>query len=420
MPKYTPTARELDDLELMRLGALGPEPRFAGPETGPMLVVPQPVADNATGRLQLVDPEGTTLASVTITATYAHEGGTGVVGDVQHTGEAASRPFHHLYVPAMQAREQYGPSTVVVPVDSAPSEDDIIAAGRAANGGRILFLCLTGHGTPQNLSAAGLVRATRAAAEPVEDAVVLAAPLARHDNGSMDAALLDRLLESYAPGADVVVPTSGGPLPANVRGIVAAENPQGLDRGAVVFFTGLSGSGKSTLATALVNHVAETGERRITSLDGDVVRRNLSKGLTFSTEDRETNIRRIGWVAAEIARHGGMAVCSPIAPFDSTRREVRRMVEAGNATFVLVHVSTPLEECERRDRKGLYARARRGEISDFTGISSPYEVPVDSDVVVNTTDLDVTSALEHVLDALKDRQVVSAFPAATQTPGPRG
>ena len=125
----------------------------------------------------------------------------------------------------------------------------------------------------------------------------------------------------------------------------------------------------------MIDSLLERGERTVTSLDGDVVRRNLSAGLTFSREDRETNIRRIGWVAAEISRHGGVAVCSPIAPFDATRQDVRAMTDAAGGAFFLVHVATPLEECERRDRKGLYAKARRGEIPDFTGISSPYEEP---------------------------------------------
>ena len=123
----------------------------------------------------------------------------------------------------------------------------------------------------------------------------------------------------------------------------------------MLFFTGLSGSGKSTLARSLVDLLLEQGERTVTSLDGDVVRRNLSAGLTFSREDRETNIRRIGWVAAEISRHGGVAVVSPIAPFDETRQQVRAMVDEAGGAFFLVHVATPLEECERRDRKGLYA-----------------------------------------------------------------
>ena len=130
------------------------------------------------------------------------------------------------------------------------------------------------------------------------------------------------------------------------------------------------------------------------------MRRHLSAGLTFSSEDRETNIRRIGWVAAEISRHGGVAVCSPIAPFDETRQQVRAMVDEAGGAFFLVHVATPLEECERRDRKGLYAKARRGEIPEFTGISSPYEEPDDADVRVDTTGRSIDDALADVTAAL--------------------
>ena len=168
----------------------------------------------------------------------------------------------------------------------------------------------------------------------------------------------------------------------------------------MLFFTGLSGSGKSTLARALMDRVLEQTPRSVTSLDGDVVRRHLSKGLSFSKEDRETNILRIGWVAAEIARHGGLAVCSPIAPFEETRQRVREMAEEAGGRFFLVHVATPLEECERRDRKGLYAKARAGEIPEFTGISSPYEEPRDADVVVDTTGRTIEAALHDVLAPL--------------------
>jgi sulfate adenylyltransferase len=134
-------------------------------------------------------------------------------------------------------------------------------------------------------------------------------------------------------------------------------------------------------------------------LDGDVVRHHLSKGLGFSREDRETNILRIGFVAAEIARHRGLAICSPIAPFESTRAEVRRMVERAGGGFVLIHVATPLEECERRDRKGLYAKARAGLIPDFTGISSPYEEPKNA-LKVDTTDRDIAECVAEILAAL--------------------
>ena len=144
----------------------------------------------------------------------------------------------------------------------------------------------------------------------------------------------------------------------------------------------------------------ESGLRTVTSLDGDVVRRNLSAGLTFSKEDRETNIRRIGWVAAEISRHGGVAICSPIAPFDATRKQVRAMVDAAGGAFVLVHVATPLEECERRDRKGMYAKARAGEIPEFTGISSPYDEPTDAAVHIDTTGRTIEDCLEDLMPVL--------------------
>jgi len=208
-----------------------------------------------------------------------------------------------------------------------------------------------------------------------------------------------RVVANYTDAGVVLEGLGGGSTrtPA-VDAVVTAESHR--ERGVVVFFTGLSGSGKSTLARALTDRILEQGDRTVTSLDGDVVRRNLSAGLSFSKEDRETNIRRIGWVAAEIARHGGVAICSPIAPFDATRKAVRQLVADAGGDFVLIHVATPLEECERRDRKGLYAKARAGEIPEFTGISSPYEVPGDATVVVDTTGRSVEDALGDVVAVL--------------------
>ncbi|MGH3661841.1 MAG: adenylyl-sulfate kinase, partial [Micromonosporaceae bacterium] len=144
----------------------------------------------------------------------------------------------------------------------------------------------------------------------------------------------------------------------------------------------------------------EDGERSVTLLDGDVVRRMLSSELTFSREHRDLNIRRIGFVASEVARHGGVALCCPIAPYAKTRAEIRDMVNAVGADFVLVHVATPLEVCEQRDRKGLYAKARAGTIPAFTGVSDPYEEPTDADLVINTDLISVDDAVEAVLDYL--------------------
>jgi sulfate adenylyltransferase len=224
--------------------------------------------------------------------------------------------------------------------------------------------------------------------------------VASRGDAEADQAFGERVVQAYAPGAVVGV-TGEGDLPDSVQEVVDFELPPPGEQGLVVFFTGLSGSGKSTLARALHDVVLERGERTITSLDGDVVRRNLSAGLTFSKADRETNIRRIGWVAAEISRHGGVAICSPIAPFDETRQQVRQYVADAGGAFFLVHVATPVEECERRDRKGLYAKARRGEIPEFTGISSPYEEPVDADVVVDTTGRTIEDCLTEIIEALE-------------------
>jgi sulfate adenylyltransferase len=189
------------------------------------------------------------------------------------------------------------------------------------------------------------------------------------------------------------------------RGVADPLTPDGsLNRhgeGVTVFFTGLSGSGKSTIASLLAVQLAEAG-RTVTLLDGDVVRTHLSQGLGFSKADRETNIRRIGWVAAEVTKHGGVAICAPIAPYAATRAAARQMVER-YGRFVLVHVSTPLEVCEARDRKGLYAKARSGELKEFTGISDPYEVPVDAELVLDTSEMDVEAAVSQALTLLAVR-----------------
>ena len=180
--------------------------------------------------------------------------------------------------------------------------------------------------------------------------------------------------------------------------VSTVEAPPGAGR--VVLFTGFSGSGKSTIARNVTDRLA--GQRTVTLLDGDVVRTHLSKGLGFSREDRDTNVRRIGWVAAEVAKHGGIAVCAPIAPYDETRRWVRALVEgaAGPGSMILVWVSTSLEVCEGRDTKGLYARARAGQLSGFTGIDDPYETPTDADLVIDTNDVSLDDAVEQVLAAV--------------------
>jgi len=167
-------------------------------------------------------------------------------------------------------------------------------------------------------------------------------------------------------------------------------------QGFTIFLTGLSGAGKSTVAKVLYARFLEMGDRPVSLLDGDIVRRNLSSGLSFSKEDRDINVRRIGFVAGEITKNRGIAICAPIAPYNATRKEIRNAIESYGG-FIEVHVSTPLEVCETRDRKGMYAKARAGLIKGFTGVDDPYEIPKSPEVRINTTDLTPTEAAQEIL-----------------------
>lgn len=178
--------------------------------------------------------------------------------------------------------------------------------------------------------------------------------------------------------------------------------PPPRQQGFTIFFTGLSGAGKSTIARVLYARFLEIGERPVTLLDGDIVRHNLSSELDFSREHRDINVRRIGFVAGEITKNRGIAICAPIAPYAATRREVRDGIK-GYGGFIEVYVSTPLEECERRDRKGVYAKARAGLIKGFTGVNDPYEVPEAPDVEIDTTDLTPDEAAQEILLYLGQR-----------------
>jgi sulfate adenylyltransferase len=183
-------------------------------------------------------------------------------------------------------------------------------------------------------------------------------------------------------------------FPEVVRELQRSYPPR--DRqGFTIFFTGLSGSGKSTVARILMTKFLEMGGRPVTLLDGDLVRKHLSSELGFSREHRDINIRRIGYVASEITKNGGIAICAPIAPYDAIRKEVRGMIDPLGG-FVLVHLSTSLEACEARDRKGLYAKARAGIVKQFTGISDPYESPADAEVVIDTNQMTPEESAQEV------------------------
>ncbi|MDP1929301.1 MAG: adenylyl-sulfate kinase [Thiobacillus sp.] len=174
------------------------------------------------------------------------------------------------------------------------------------------------------------------------------------------------------------------------------QTPPRERQGFTVFFTGLSGAGKSTLARSLAARLMEMGGRCVTLLDGDIVRRHLSSELGFTKAHRDINVRRIGFVASEITKNRGIAICAPIAPYRQTRRDVRRMIEAVGG-FIEIHVATPIETCEGRDRKGLYAKARAGLIPEFTGVSDPYEVPENPELSIDTTGLGIDEAVQQIL-----------------------
>ena len=204
----------------------------------------------------------------------------------------------------------------------------------------------------------------------------------------------------------------GGDIPAwftypEVVQELRRSYPPRHKQGVTVFFTGLSGSGKSTIANVLLTKFLEVGGRPVTILDGDLVRKHLSSELGFSKEHRDINIRRIGYVASEITKNGGIAICAPIAPYDALRKAVRSMVEPVGG-FILVHIATPLEVCEGRDRKGLYAKARAGIVKEFTGISDPYEEPKDAEVVIDTTDLTPEEAAQEIILHLEREGFIGA------------
>lgn len=379
MPDVSLSVSQLDALELVRLGALPAWPLGAAQGT---VTVPLSLdLDDGGGltQVELVDLEGVPFVRTSLGRT---SDGWVAQGTPTWLSARSSRPWETWHL---------GPDEVAghTGLVALPHGGDPAAAQSALRelGDRPLLLVLVSLEGDAGADADAL-RTVRLAQELAAEhpGTRLAIAPVPHDFTAEQQRVV---VESYAHGHPSVVVNSA--RPAN-----------GTD-GMVVFFTGLSGSGKSTLARTLRNRLLEAGVRA-TLLDGDVVRRHLSAGLGFSEADRNTNIRRIGWVAAEISHHGGTAICCPIAPFEVTREEVRQMVEARGGRFLLIHVSTPLAECERRDRKGLYARARRGEIVDFTGISSPYEEPLNPDLRVDTTGRDVDELVAQVLAHMGTKQ----------------
>ncbi|MQA86960.1 MAG: adenylyl-sulfate kinase [Streptosporangiales bacterium] len=406
----------------------------------------------ASDRVVLQDPEGVPLATLEITDLAAGEVGVQVAGTVTLLNSPEHGPFRRLRRPAADVRKGLPSGPVLGVVLRHPPNRRDLAEMRWASqqlGAHVLMFPLLSGQHP-----GAVVRSALAVCDETGErgATVVPVPLAEPDDpdrefllhahvaaaygathllakGDRDDAPIPLIVppamayntadDTWLPAEDIpakhrraglddseltALLDAGEPLPEwfvppDVAGELRAARPPRSARGLTVFFTGLSGSGKSTVARGLHDVLLERGGRTVTLLDGDIVRRLLSYELTFSRADRDLNIRRIGYVAAEVSRHGGVAICAPIAPYAETRAEVRRMVsEVGD--FVLVHVATPLEVCEQRDRKGLYAKARAGQIESFTGISDPYEEPDDAELVLDTSKMSVDEAVSKVLDAL--------------------
>lgn len=415
-PARVLTDDELDLLELSLGGALAPAALAAALPGVPPEVV-------------LTDAENTPLARLTA------GGDAAVVLEPLKPLAGAIGPHWDgaLRRPAREVRSDAdGADALGLLVTEAPTHEDVETAATLAAGSRtVLLLVPVARRAPEPgvVGAPGLVRAALAlegtlAGRVGARVVTAAVPWpgqggpARGEAGTTladvatayGAARVETLAAHRSPQATQALAGLPHVHDEAVRALYPPASAAEVNRaaagahrrGAVVFFTGLSGSGKSTVARALAAELDDDG-LRTTLLDGDAVRHHLSKGLGFDRESRELNVERIGYVAALVAEHGGIAVAAPIAPFATGRARVRALAEDAGAHFVLVHVSTPLEVCEARDRKGFYARARAGEIAEFTGISSPYEEPADADVVIDTSHVPVEEAVRTVRAALAAR-----------------
>ncbi|GAB2925053.1 bifunctional sulfate adenylyltransferase/adenylylsulfate kinase [Micromonospora polyrhachis] len=410
--------------------------------------------------LVLTDAEGAPVALLEVADTWpARDGTAGVGGAVRRIGDGGHGPFQRLRRTPAEVRSLLPPGRVLGVIADRPLHRPQLAqiahAARTLNAHLLVLIPVT-EGGSEGLPPEVLVRSVFGARDRMPPATLVAVPMARRGNEITDALLRARVAAAYGVshllstvdtlsggGLRVLVPRElaydnrdgqwrwredipprnrrlalsneeiedlldrGFPLPEwHTPPAVAKElsraRPPRRQRGLVVFFTGLSGSGKSTIARGLADALRESGDRSVTLLDGDVVRRELSVGLGFSKADRDLNVRRIGWVAAEIARHRGLALCCPIAPYAQARSAARAMAVSAGAGFLLIHVATPLEVCEQRDRKGLYARARAGQLVGMTGIDDPYEVPTDADLVLDTSELSIEEAVRAVLHHLTE------------------
>jgi sulfate adenylyltransferase len=406
----------------------------------------------------LTDPEGAPLAALDAVDIWpTRDGWSGLGGPVRRVGDSTHGSFRRLRLAPDEIVPLLPPGRVLGVIADRPLHRPQLAqiayAARTI-AGHVLIIIPAAEESADGLAPEALIRTIFAARDRMPPATIVAVPLTRRGDDIADALLRARVAENYgathllATGHDL---SGGGPrallprelaydgrdgqwrgaddipprhrrvaltadeidslldrgialpewhTPPNVARELARARPPRRVRGLVVFFTGLSGSGKSTIARGVADELAETGERTVTLIDGDVARRFLTAGLGFTKADRDENVRRIGFVAAEAARHGGLALCCPIAPYAQARATARQLARSAGAGFVLVYVATPLDVCEDRDPKGLYAKARSGRLSHMTGVDDPYEIPTDADLILDTSNQDVGDAAKAVLDYL--------------------
>jgi sulfate adenylyltransferase len=461
---YAPLTGFLGRADLSALGKRGrladgtPWPVPVTLEVPAELAATLDIADPHKRAIVLSDPEGAPVAAIEVADVWpTSPRGYGIGGTVRRLGDGGHGPFQRLRRTPEEVRTLLPPGRVLGVIADRPLHRPQLAqiahAARTLAAHLLIIIPVSGAG-PDGLPPEALVRAIFAARDRMPPATIVAVPLTPRGDEMRDALLRAKVAGAYGVthvlstgdslsggGPRVLVPRDlaydnrdgqwrwrddipprnrrlaltaaeiddlldrGFPLPewhtppAVAKELVRVRPPR-RHRGLVVFFTGFSGSGKSTIARGLADTLRESGERTVTLLDGDVVRRELSAGLGFSKADRDRNVRRIGWVAAEVARHRGMAIACPIAPYTAARSAVRRMAAVAGAGFVLVHVATPLEVCEQRDRKGLYAKARAGQLRGMTGVDDPYEAPTDAELVIDTTTMTVADAIDAVMGYL--------------------
>lgn len=411
--------QKLDELELLLGGLFAPADGYVLPGSAPPkwpvgipLVVSESTRQAAVraGVVQLTDRDGTPLARLTVTGSRPKDGASGYLsGPVTRLQSCEHPPFRDLRIkgPFEGFPGNEGTSIVVAAFSRVPEAVELaeaISRAEALSADLWLIAVADRQNDDEDTVRATMTGLQRCAELlPGVRAGLLFVP-GRTDPICASGITRGRYVLDCL-GAGVVLDFSA--IAPGAISSAAATSPPERDRaspereprqeaGLVVFFTGFSGSGKSTLARSLAERLHHLDHRAVIMLDGDHVRRNLSTELGFSREDREINVQRIGWVASLVSRAGGIAICAPIAPFEATRQSARSMAEAAGV-FLLVHVSTALEVCEQRDRKGLYAKARAGLVKDFTGIDSPYENPTEPDLVIDTVTMSIDDGVNAIL-----------------------